>query len=125
MINNELTMEDRQLFRRMTVECRTENERLFFERMRHKQEHEITATIDIILHERDNSDKLFIVRYWFDEYAIGREDLPREYHFMSLSEALAANVKQLALLDEDITLFEWLRRRDYAGVKYDQNQDML
>ena len=42
---------------------------------------------------------------------------------MYLAEALQLNLKEVGLLDRDITLFEWLRERDYKGVEYDHNYD--
>ncbi len=55
-----------------------------------------------------------------------------EYYFIILRRILAVqnqidalnlNLKEISVLDEDITLFEWLRRRDYAGITYDNDFD--
>ncbi len=42
---------------------------------------------------------------------------------MCLHDALNINLKAAGLLDRDITLFQWLRERDYAGVEHDHNYD--
>ena len=44
---------------------------------------------------------------------------------MNLYEALNANLKEIGVLDRNITLFQWLRERDYKGVEYNHNFDDL
>lgn len=44
-------------------------------------------------------------------------------HVMSLSEALSSNLKTMGVMTADITLFEWLRARDYAGISFEHNLD--
>lgn len=44
---------------------------------------------------------------------------------MTLKETLDANLKEIGVLDRDITLLQWLRERDYKGVEYDHNFDDL
>ena len=44
---------------------------------------------------------------------------------MKLSEALNANLKQLGYLDRDITLLDWLRERDYKGIRYNHNYALM
>ena len=118
-----LTKEDRALFERMKDEYQSENEKEFFERLRYKQEHVFTVANDLILHERNNEDGIYIVRCEYEEYVVGQKEVIEEQHVMDLSEALAINLKETGLLDREITLFEWLRERDYAGVEYDHNYD--
>ena len=123
MVTNKLTNEDRALFDRMKDEYQSENEREFFEKLRYKQEFALTFSNDLIMHERSNDEGLYIVRCIFAEYVVGQKEVIEEQHVMDLSEALAINLKETGLLDRDITLFEWLRERDYAGVEYDHNYD--
>lgn len=125
MTNNELWDVDRELFERMKTEYQSENEREFFERLRYKQEREFTITNDEIMHERDNEDRIYFVRYQYEEYVFGRAGVPHEEHTMNLAEALNSNLMQLGYLDRDITLWEWFRLRDYVGVRYDRNFDYV
>ena len=118
-----LTKEDRALFERMKDNYQSENEKEFFEKLRHKQEKVFTVSNDLILHEFNNEDQLYIVRCEYEEYVVGSAIRREEEHTMDLSEALAINLKEAGLLDRDITLFDWLRERDYAGVEYDHNYD--
>ena len=120
---NELTKTDLALFERMKGHYQSENEREFFEKLRKKEEEEFTFTNDLILHEFNNEDQLFIVRCYYEEYIVGSAIRREEEHTMDLSEALAINLKDAGLLERDITLFDWLRERDYAGVEYDHNYD--
>ena len=48
-----------------------------------------------------------------------------DVYAMDLEEAMAINLKDAGLLDNDVTLLEWLRARDYKGIKYDGNFDEL
>ena len=120
---NELTKTDLALFERMKGHYQSENEREFFEKLRKKEEEEFTYSNDLILHESNNDDKLYIFRCLYEEYVVGQEMVLEEQHTMDLSEALAINLKDAGLLERDITLFDWLRERDYAGVEYDHNYD--
>ena len=123
MVTNRLTKEDIALFERMKGQYQSENEKEFFEKLRYKQEYVLTFSNDLILHERNNDEGIYIVRCIFEEYVVGQEKVIEEQHVMDLSEALAINLKEAGLLDRDITLFEWLQERDYAGVEYDHNYD--
>lgn len=73
--------------------------------------------------ELNNEDRLYIVRCEYEEYIVGQEFIAEEQHVMCLYDALNLNLKKTGLVDKDITLFEWLRQRDYAGIEYDHNYD--
>ncbi|MCD8210644.1 MAG: hypothetical protein LUC37_03745 [Prevotella sp.] len=74
--------------------------------------------------ERDNEDGIYIVRIDYDDYVVGKKGKEGdEVHVMCLLTALELNLKEIGVLNEDITLFKWLRRRDYAGVNYDADYD--
>ena len=118
-----LVKEDAELFEFMKSHYQSENEKEFFEKLRYKQENVLTVANDLILSERNNDDGLYIVRCIFEEYIVGQEDVTEEQHVMCLYDALNLNLKATGLLDRDITLFQWLRERDYAGVEYDHNYD--
>lgn len=120
--NDELPAIDQELFKRMRTESTSENERLFFERMEEKELREFpVSSFDVILSERDNNDGIYIVKCYYSEYLIGKRDADGsakiDYVPSSLSEALATDL--FPLIKEHITLLEWLRKRDYLGLRYD------
>ena len=120
---NKLVKEDAELFEFMKSHYQSENEKEFFEKLRYKQENVLTVSNDLILSERNNDDGLYIVRCIFEEYIVGQEDVTEEQHVMCLYDALNLNLKATGLLEKDMTLFQWLRERDYAGIEYDHNYD--
>lgn len=123
MTANNLVKEDAELFDYMKNHYQSDNEREFFEKIRYKQEYVLTSSHDLILSEQNNEDRLYIVRCEYEEYIVGQEFIAEEQHVMCLYDALNLNLKKTGLLDKDITLFEWLRQRDYAGVEYGHNYD--
>lgn len=125
MEKHKLVSEDKVLFESMVGHYQSDNEREFFEKLRHKQEYVMTCSNDLLLHEDNNEDGIYIVRCWYEEYVVGQREVIEEQHTMYLAEALQLNLKETRLLDRDITLFEWLRERDYKGVEYDHNYDDL
>ena len=120
-----LVKEDYDLFKYMKTHYQSKNEQEFFEKLRYKQEHILTVSHDLILSEQNNDDKLYIVRCEFEEYIVGQAYVTEEQHVMCLCDALNLNLKIAGLLNRDITLFQWLRERDYAGVEYDHNYDNI
>lgn len=120
--NDELPAIDQELFKRMRTESTSENERLFFERMEGKELREFpVSSFDVILSEHDNSDGIYIVKCYYSEYLIGKRDADGDAKIddvpSSLSEAFATDL--FPLIKEHITLLEWLRKRDYHGLRYD------
>ena len=107
-----LLKEDKKLFNGMIDNYLSSQERDFFEKLRHKQESCPTIGNDLLLWENDN-----------DEYVIGRAGQTEKFHFMSLAQALNANLKDMGLLDSSITVFQWLRKRNYNGMQYNHNFD--
>ena len=122
-MKHRLALKDKALFESMVGHYQSDNEREFFENLRFKQENVFTVSHDLILHEDNNEDGLYIVRCEYEEYIVGQEKVIEEQHVMFLAEALQLNLKEAGLLDRDITLFDWLRERDYKGVEYDHNYD--
>lgn len=111
------------MFSRMKGHYVSDNEKKFFEVQENKEKHIMTVSNDLVMSEHSNEDHLYIVRCWFDEYIVGSDT--GEEHFMNLSEALNADLKELGILDKDVTLFQWLRLRDYQGIEYEYNFDDL
>ncbi len=125
-MKNILYEEDAELSASMENNYQSEKEKEFFEKQKYKQEYVMTSSNELVMSEYSNSDQIYIVRCWFEEYIVGCA-VPKmhEEHYMTLAEALAANLKEINLLDRDITLLQWLRERDYEGVEYDHNFDDL
>jgi len=118
---------DYELFASMRDNSLTPNEANFFKNMRFKEEYEPTALNDLLVSEYENPDEIYLVRVEYDEYLVGHgigTDGAEEVHVMNLSEALAVNFKTEGFLDRDITLWQWLREKDYAIVNYERNHDL-
>lgn len=58
---NKLVREDAELFEYMKTHYQSDNEREFFEKLRYKQENVLTVSNDLILSERNNEDRLYVV----------------------------------------------------------------
>lgn len=115
----------REYYEKMAKEYQSENERRFFETIKERQQHVFTYANDLLLSEFDNEDGLYIVRHYYNEFEIGKAGLIKDAYAMDLEEAMAINLKDAGLLDNDVTLLEWLRARDYKGIRYDGNFDEL
>lgn len=127
-IGNRLRSEDIELFAKMEGNYQSENEKTFFEKMRYKMECEIAPSNDLIMFEEDNPDQIYILRCVYDEFIVGHGtdgNYDEEFHVMTLSEALRANLMVLGFLTRDVTLFDWLRERDYKGIRYNHNYAMM
>jgi len=116
---------DEQLFTSLEGKYQSENETAFFRNMRFKQEYEVALSNDLILSETDNDDEIYLVRVEYDEYLVGKgENESNEVHLMNLSEALSLDLSTIGL-SRSITLLNWLKERDYIGIKYNHNYDDL
>lgn len=125
---NKLWAEDKALFEKMRGKYISENEANFFKNMQYKQEYEFSGQNDLLISEYENTDEIYLVRMYFEEYVLGYKigsDGEFEKHVMNLSEALALNLKDLGFISRDLTLFEWLRENDYAYVNYNRNYDII
>lgn len=119
--------EDDILFRSMKGHYVSSNEENFFKHLQYKEEYEITGLNDLLVSEYENEDEIYLVRMYYEEYLVGQgigSDGAREEHVMTLSEALAINLKNAGLLNQNLTLLEWLRERDYMCVNYNRNHDL-
>lgn len=120
--NEQLPAEDKMLFEVMEQGKMTENEARFFKEMKHKELCEFPVTVfDTLLSEYDNEEGLYFVKCYYSEYLIGRNspDFKAKLDFVPscLKEALDADLFQL--LNRHVSLLEWLRNRDFKGVRYD------
>lgn len=121
-----LRKEDQELFSKMEGKYISENEKIFFEKQRYKEEYVPTGMNDLVMHENSNNDNIYIVRVDLSEYIIGHGTVghyDEEIYVMTLAEALAVNMHKAGFIEQDITLWQWLRLRDYKGVEYDHNYD--
>ena len=126
--NEPLCPADIELFASMEGNYVSENERIFFEKLKDKEENVFTAAGDLLLFETDNEDLIYLVRYYFDEFELGHGtagNYSPKHYVQCLADALNANLKQLGYIDRDLTFLQWLRERDYACVRYDHNYDDL
>lgn len=120
-----LTPAVKEYYDAMAEEYYSENERVFFETMKFRQQYEFTFSNDLLLSEDDNDDGMYIVRHYYNEFEIGRKGCSDDFYAMDLQSALEVNLKNVGLLDKDITLLEWLRIRNYEGIRYNGNFDNL
>lgn len=126
MFINELDPDDIRLFDEMSRNYTSENERIFFERMKEKELYSQATSNDVLLTEKDNDDYVFIVRNNFDSYIVGSRRPGREtcaFGTETLSFILTFDMTMDDVLDRHITFGEWLRERDYVGINYDYNCD--
>lgn len=122
---NNLRKADEALFSSMEGYYTTPEEENFFRNMQYKEEYEPALSNDLIVSEKDNDDQIYLVRVEYEEYLVGRgTDEENEVHLMSLSEALSQDLHELGL-GRHLTLLQWLRLRNYKGVMYDHNYDIM
>ena len=122
---NKLWDVDEKLFASLEGNYQSDNEAVFFRNMKFKQEYEVALSNDLILSEVDNADEIYLVRVEYDEYIVGKgSDEMHEVHVMNLSEALSTDLSTLGL-NRKLSLLDWLKERDYAGVMFDHNYDKM
>lgn len=111
--------EDEELFNAVFDRPLPVNERTFFEHMKEKLEGEYAPSADLILSECDNDEGIFIVRYFFSEFKVGRHNCDEELYEDTLSQII--NDDMFRLLGRHITVLDWLRELDFTGINYDGN----
>ena len=118
-VENELNEIDRELFSRMEGNYISEEERVFFEQMKYKEQYDNETEQDNIMLPDANNDKLLIYRNFYFWFYVDRMGWPKEYfEYDSLAEMLAAPLSNWGLGEG--TILDWLRKRNYKGVTYDQ-----
>lgn len=106
----------------------SENEREFFEKFRYKLLNETAASNDVLMHDEDNEDGLFILRVGSGDIMLGSHDKVRDVWSDESEYAgifLAIEQDLFPFIGRHITLLDWLRARDYRGIRYDRNNDYL
>ena len=111
-----LIAEDASLFKDMEGKYVSNEEKEFFERMKFKIENEPAPANDLI------------VRCYDYEFRIGchvGEEYKKEFYAMDFHDALEVNLRECGFIDENLSLLEWLRKRNYKGVEYNHNFDLM
>lgn len=119
--NDQIPIEDKELFERMRLKSCSDNERVFFEKMEYKELYEYPiSSFDVILSELDNDEGIYFVKCYTSEYLIGRKtkDSVKKLKNVPTSLSEALNEDLFVLLGEHFTLWEWLRMRDFANLNY-------
>lgn len=116
-----LLEEDLILFKEMDGKYVSENERIFFETLKQKECYDFSSMYDMLMLEPDNEIGFFLQREYWNEYELGIGKKSCE-HCLSLNEALNFDMFDLGF-SEHISVIEWLRKRDYAGIHYDRDND--
>ena len=121
-----LIAEDASLFKDMEGKYVSNEEKEFFERMKFKIESEPAPANDLIMCNRNNDDGIYIVRCYDYEFRIGchvGEEYKKEFYDMDFHDALYVNLHECGFINENLSLLEWLRKRNYNGVEYNHNFD--
>lgn len=104
----------------------SDNEREFFEKIMDKQLHEVSFSNDVLMHDRDNEDDIYILRIGQDDYMIGTaravNNKPVPWEYESLFSFLSSDMYDY--IGRHVTVHEWLRERDFKGIRYDANNDL-
>jgi hypothetical protein len=118
--NDDMNEDDRILFENIKWDKLNPNERTFFERMKEKEENEFAPSADIVISEHSNIDEIYLIRYYYSEYKIGR-GLPGHRSANAIySDSLAAMLKSdlFPLLGRHISFMAWLTKIEFNGVDY-------
>ena len=119
---NLLSLEDVQLFTSMDGHYRSEEERIFFETLKYKEEYELATMNELLLIEEDNEDNLYFIRIYADEYEVGLG--ATKEHFQSLADALQLKLSEIGMPASERTFGQWLQQRNYKGIHYDRNIEL-
>jgi len=114
--NEEMYEDDVKLFNTIFDKEMSADERTFFERMKEKVEGEFAPSADIMMLEEDNKDEVYLIRYYFSEFKIGKRHSDEDIYSITFAEAIGQDM--FILLGRHITLLEWLREIDFKGINY-------
>lgn len=93
---------DIALFDSMEGNYVSENERIFFETLKERQQHDWSVAHDFLLNLEEGEECVFLIRINAHEYMFGCDDLKgrKVYeHVMTLSEALYTNLGEIGAID--------------------------
>ena len=100
----------------------------FLSKIKFKMQYEPAMANDLLLSEFDNDEGIYIVRCYDHEFIVGRhigDKYEEEGDAMSFSQAMNVNLKNNNFAAEDVTLFQWLANRDFKGIRYNNNYDLI
>lgn len=120
--NEEMEEKDVILFENLNLDGRSDEEILFFKELKDKTSSEFAVGMDQLIHEADNPDHIYMIRYYYSEFLIGKVfdgNIRKKIYVVTFADALEANL--YPLLNENITLIEWLRKINFSGINYQNN----
>lgn len=112
-------------FKEAITNAVSENEKIFFSKLRSKVLNEGAASNDVLMHNEDNEDGIYILRI-SDDFLVGKKDKSGKdvsiiVEISGLFDFLSEDLHRQ--LNRHISILEWLRERDYKGIHYDANND--
>lgn len=114
--------EDKELYNIMRDQFISEEEKEFFEQMLAKEIYDFpVSTFDVIMYEGDNEDGIYIEKHYHSEYKVAQVKDGKTKQISLYPESLSGLLRldMFELLEEHITVLEWLRKRNYLNVRYD------
>lgn len=119
----DLCEEDAMLFEQVKGHYQSEEERIFFETMFYKEMYEPAYSNEELILKDENEDKVDIIRCSECEYEFGSGDYGNSTNLYvnSLAELLNTNLADVGISSMHGTMLDWLRARNYKGIRYDRN----
>ena len=120
--NEDLEKKDVAYLENLNFSDKSPEENLFFKKMKEKIEGEFAVGMDQLLHEDDNEDRIYVIRYYYTEFLIGKvfdDNVRKKIYMVSFADAMNANL--YPLLKRNISFLEWLRLRNFHGINYFNN----
>lgn len=138
--NEDFPIEDKSFFEEMiNSSTASEKEREFFYEFWKRETTMFTVCGEMFLRHDENDEGIRIERFYYSEYEIGKllkgepptilESAERQIyrapirifgHFDDLHSLMCANAKEIGLLEDDITVLDWLRRTNFQGISYNR-----
>lgn len=100
----------------------------FISKIEFKMQYEPAMSNELLLSEFDNDEGIYLVRCYDHEFILGchiGNKYEEEFYAMTFSEAMNANLKTCNFIDHDITMIDWLINRDFKGMRYNHNYDLM
>lgn len=121
-----LSAADKSLFVQMRHSYQSDSERKFFEIMKRKEQYESAFSNELLVYEKENDDRLYILRKYYDTYVVGYcqpNGRIEEYECETLSALLFLQLDKCVGFPYVMSVLQWLRKFDYSFVKYNRNYD--
>ncbi len=119
----ELWEEDAKLFSQMEEHYQSSQEQVFFETMRYKEMYEPAYSNELLILEEENDDLVYIIRCSEHEYEFGSGEYGKQNRMYvdTLYDMLHTSLAEVGVTSMQGTMLDWLRARDYKGIRYDRN----